>query len=211
VTVFDQNAPRIQGLAELVATLDQTKSAPVEAWDPPYRGDIGLQILGNGQWLYNGSPIERLALVRLFARVLRGDADGRYYLVTPAERVDVIVEDAPFLAVEMQLDGVGVDQQLTFRTNVDDIVRCGADHPLRFEIEPTRGGLKPYVLVRGRLWALVTRALCYDLVESSGPALAMQNSSKLGRKGLGGPSDRFGIWSGGVFFEMTDQENADGG
>jgi uncharacterized protein len=137
---------------------------PVETWNPPYCGGIGLKILRNGVWLYQGSPIGRIALVKLFASILRKDADGKTYLVTPAEKVDVDVEDAPFLAVEMAVTASGATQWLTFRTNVDDIVTVDAAHPLRFVTEEGSGGLKPYILVRGRLEALVTRAVYADLV-----------------------------------------------
>ena len=160
----------------------------MEKWDPPYCGDIGMAIRSDGVWLYQGSPIGRMALVKLFAGVLRKDADGRHYLVTPAEKVDVAVEDAPFLAVEMEVRGAGPAQTLIFRTNVDDIVEAGPEHPLRFAVEPGSGGLKPYLLVRGRLEALVTRALYYDLVE-----LAVTEEGR----GLG-------LWSGGAFFPMQE-------
>jgi hypothetical protein len=148
-----------------------------------------MAIRADGVWLYQGSPIGRMPLVKLFARVLRRDADGRYYLVTPAEKVDVAVADAPFLAVEMQVEGRGSSQQLVLRTNVDDVVRVGADHPLRFAEEAGSGGLKPYVLVRGRLEALVTRALYYDLVELAEPRLLE------GREVLG-------LWSCGHWFAL---------
>jgi len=190
----DVNDNRIQGLAQLLADQDSSKPAPVESWDPPYRGDIGLEIQADGRWFYQGSPIERQALIVLFSRVLRCDADGRHYLVTPAERVDVDVADAPFMAVEMQVDGVGRAQQLTFRTNVDDIVRGGANHGLYFKTDAATGGLKPYVTVRGRLVAVLTRALSYDLV-----ALAMANAEQSDPKMAG----RIGIWSDGIFFEMA--------
>lgn len=180
---------RIHGLAELLLAQDSSVLAPVESWDPPYRGDIGLAIKADGTWLYQGSPITRMAMVRLFARVLRRDGDGRHYLVTPAERVDINVDDAPFLAVEMQVDGAGADQQLIFRTNVDDIVRCGPANPLFFKEEPGTGGLKPYVLVRNRLLALVTRAICYDLAE-----LAVPNA---------GNGDTLWVWSGGGKFALA--------
>jgi hypothetical protein len=142
-----------------------------------------MAIRRDGTWTYQGSPIGRKPLVRLFSRVLRRDDDGRTYLVTPAEKVDVSVEDAPFLAVEMEVGGSGADQIITFRTNVDDVVVCGPDHPLRFEVEAGSGGLKPYLHVRGRLEALVTRAVYYDLVE-----LAASDG------------DRLGLWSQGHFF-----------
>ena len=160
--------------------------APVETWSPPYCGDIGMRIRSDGVWLYQGGPIGRVSLVKLFASVLRRDADGKHYLVTPAEKVDVTVDDAPFLAVEMEARGRGRDQQLTFRTNVDDIVVAGPEHPIRFAVEPGSEGLKPYLHVRGRLEALVTRAIYYDLVE-----LAVEEA---------GPG--LGLWSGGAFFTL---------
>ena len=181
---------RIQGLEALLRDQHIGRPAPVEQWNPPYCGDIGRSIRADGVWLYQGSPIGRMPLVKLFARVLRRDADGRTYLVTPAEKVDVGVEDAPFLAVEMQIEGAGPDQILVFRTNVDDIVRCGPEHPLRFVEETGSGGLKPYLRVRGRLDALVTRALYYDLVELAQPR-------------SGTEPDRLGIWSGGQWWELA--------
>jgi uncharacterized protein len=154
---------RISGLEALIQAQAGKGVPPVERWDPPYCGDIGLAIAADGTWFYGGSPIGRIGLVKLFASVLRKDADGRHYLVTPAEKVDVAVADAPFLAVEMEARGEGRAQELIFRTNVDDIVVAGAEHPLRFAVATEAGGLKPYLLVRGRLEALVTRALYYDL------------------------------------------------
>lgn len=195
MSATDVDANRIHDLSSLLAAQDMGTSPPVDDWNPPHRGDIGLAIKSDGTWWYQGSPINRVALVRLFARVLRRDADGRHYLVTPVEKVDVTVEDAPFLGVELQVEGEGRQQQLIFRTNVDDIVRCGPDHPLRFEIETRSGGLKPYLLVRGRVEALVTRALYYDLVE-----LAIRP----GERPQGISAQRPGIWSGGQFFELAD-------
>jgi uncharacterized protein len=184
------DTPRIAGLEALLQGQVGSGPAPVEKWNPPYCGDIGLEILRDGTWLYQKSPIGRKPLVALFARVLRKDADGRTYLVTPAEKVDVRVVDAPFLAVEMEVRGEAAEQTLIFRTNVDDIVTCDGGHPLRFEAEPMSGGLKPYLRVRGRLDALVTRALYQDLV-----ALAVP---------LPGHADTLGVWSSGQFFPLTD-------
>ena len=161
---------------------------PVESWDPPYCGDIGLHIRADGAWHYQGSPIGRPALVKLFASILRKDADGQTYLVTPAEKVDVKVDDAPFLAVEMAVMGEGPEQRLTFRSNVDDVVEVDAAHALRFASAPPDGGLKPYITVRGRLEALVTRAVYADLVALAEP----------GSDGAG-----LGVWSGGVWWRMT--------
>ncbi len=183
---------RIEGLEALLKASPGDVPAPVDSWNPPYCGDIGMMIRADGAWLYQNSPIGRMALVKLFARVLRRDADGAYFLVTPVEKIDIAVVDAPFLAVEMQIDGEGEAQRITFRTNVDDIVVCGPQHPLRFVEEAGSGGLKPYVRVRGRLDALVTRALYYDLVEIAAP------HSEHG-------ADRLGIWSGGVWWELKPE------
>ena len=181
----DVSTNRITGLEALLKERQEKGSAPVETWNPPYCGDIGIKIRSDGVWIYAGTPIGRMPLVKLFASVLRKDADGRHYLVTPIEKVDVDVADAPFLAVEMEVHGSGREQRLVFRTNVDDVVEAGPAHPLRFEVEPASQGLKPYLIVRGRLEALVTRALYYDLVE-----LAVDDGSGLG------------LWSGGAFFAM---------
>ena len=184
------SAGGLSGLEALLKASPGKGLAPVELWNPPYCGDIGLAIHSDGTWFYQGSPIGRKPLVQLFARVLRKDLDGKHYLVTPAEKVDVAVADAPFLAVEMEVLGEGREQTLVLRTNVDDVVRCGTDHPLRFVVEAGSGGLKPYMLVRGRLEALVTRAVYYDLVE-----LAVTE--------VRGGHAMLGVWSGGEFWEMA--------
>jgi hypothetical protein len=137
--------------------------APVEKWNPPFCGDLDIRIAQDGTWFYMGTPIGRHALVKLFASVLRKDPE-RYVLVTPVERVGITVEDVPFMAVEMAVEGEGRNRKVAFRTNVDDLVEIGPEHPLRFEADPD-GGVKPYVKVRGELWARVTRALTYDLVD----------------------------------------------
>ncbi len=189
----DASSHRIGGLEALIEAQAGKGPAPVEIWDPPYCGDIGLKIRADGVWLYRDSPIGRAALAKLFASVLRKDADGRHYLVTPAEKIDVTVDDAPFLAVEMEVHGSGAGQTLIFRTNVDDIVNAGPEHPLRFIVEPDSGGLKPYLLVRGRLEALVTRALAYDLIEIA-----------VAEEGRG-----LGVWSGGAFFPIPEGSSGD--
>jgi hypothetical protein len=135
--------------------------APVHLWNPPDCGDIDMRIAADGTWFYCGSPIGRLPLVQLFSSILRKDGD-RYVLVTPVEKVGVAVDDAPFLAVEMFVEGQDDDQVLSFRTNVEDVVTIDERHPLRFERGPSEG-LKPYALVRDNLWALVKRSLYYDL------------------------------------------------
>ena len=139
---------------------------PVERWNPAFCGDLDMEIKADGTWFYMGTPIGRPALVQLFSSVLRKDEDGKTYLVTPVEKVGILVEDAPFLAVEMVVTGAGEDQALTFRTNVGDVVEAGPEHELRFVDQPETGGLKPYLHVRGRLEALVARPVMYDLVEA---------------------------------------------
>lgn len=164
---FSAGAPQSGALDRLTATVRAASGSkgppPVERWNPPFCGDIDMRIAADGTWFYNGTPIGRPALVKLFASILRKDPD-RFVLVTPVERIGIAVEDAPFLAVEMAVDGEGADREIAFRTNVDDLVRVDADHPIRFERDEA-GGIKPYIRVRGELWALVTRALTYDLID----------------------------------------------
>jgi uncharacterized protein len=169
--------------------------APVHQWNPPFCGDIDMRIAGDGTWLYRGSPIGRAPLVQLFASILRRDED-RFVLVTPVERVGVQVDDAPFVAVELITGHANGAPSLTFRTNVEDFVTVDKDHPLRFERGPS-GGLKPYVLVRGGLWALVKRALYYDL-------------AALGRTQAWEGEDWFGLYSCGVFFPMDKAAELEG-
>ena len=149
-------------------------------------GDIGLRIARDGTWYYRDSAIGRRPLVKLFASVLRREKDGRYFLVTPTEKALVHVEDAPFLAVAMQTKGSGKRQRLTFRTNLDETVEAGREHPLSFRVEKN-GSFVPFVLVRDGLQARLTRPVYYDLV---GPAAT---ETKMGQKEMG-------VWSGGTFF-----------
>jgi len=156
----------LKGLAAAEEAGRQAKGLPpVHLWNPEFCGDLDMRIARDGTWFYLGTPIGRLPLVQLFSSVLRKDADGRTYLVTPVEKVGIRVEDAPFVAVEMAVAGAGAEQVLTFRTNVGDVVEAGPEHPLRFVDEPETGGLKPYVHVRGRLEALVARPVLYELAE----------------------------------------------
>src|ERR1041385_2350285 len=137
---------------------------PVHLWNPPFCGDLDMRIAADGTWFYLKTPIGRHPLVKLFASVLKREGE-KYFLVTPVEKVGITVDDAPFTAVEMRAEGEGAARTLSFRTNVDDWVTAGPGHALRFEPEAETGGLKPYLHVRRDLWALVTRALFYDLVE----------------------------------------------
>lgn len=160
---------------------------PVHLWNPDFCGDIDMRIARDGTWHYMGTPIGRERLVRLFSTILRHDEDGKYYLVTPVEKVGIKVEDAPFLAVAMSVEGVGRDQRLTFTTSVGDSAAAGPEHPIRFVIDEETGEPAPYVHIRARLEALIARAVFYDLAE-----LGTEEEHDGGRW--------FGVWSGGVFF-----------
>ena len=166
-----QTASDAAGLAAMIARASDLKAGgkpglpPVERWNPPFCGDLDMEIRADGTWFYMGTPIGRQPLVRLFSTVLRKDDDGRTYLVTPVEKVGIRVQDAPFLAVEMRVSEKDGQKTLVFRTNVGDVVEAGTEHPLRFEMADGHSELKPYLLVRGRLEALVSRAVMYDLVE----------------------------------------------
>ena len=153
-----------------------------------------MRIAADGTWHYRGSPIAREALVRLFASVLRREPDGRHVLVPPVARVGIVVDDAPVLAVEVVATGEGQARQLTFRTNVGDIVAADAAHPLRFEIEAGTGGLKPYLGIRHGLEALATRALALQLVD-----LAEARDGAMGLR------------SGGAFFPFPAAGDESGG
>jgi hypothetical protein len=168
---------------------------PVERWNPAYCGEIDMRIAADGTWHYMGTPINRPALVKLFSTVLRKDQE-RYVLVTPVERVGIEVEDVPFLAVEMAVEGAGKSRQIAFRTNVDDLVQIGPEHPLRFE-QDANGGIKPYVKVRGELWARVTRALALDLI-------AMGEEKDV--EGVA----TFGVTASGMFFHIAPVSTLDG-
>jgi len=162
---------------------------PVERWNPPFCGDLDMRIAADGTWYYLKSPIGRPALVKLFASVLKREGE-KYFLVTPVEKCGITVDDAPFLAVELNAEETSAGRLLNFRTNVDDWVACGPEHPLRFEPEAGTGGLKPYLHVRRDLWAKVTRALFFDLVE-------------LGEEREVEGQAMFGVTSMGVFFAMA--------
>ena len=153
-------------LAALISRAERAGEGtpPVEQWNPDFCGDIDMVIHADGAWSYNGSPIGRPALVRLFSTVLRKDEDGRTFLVTPVEKLGITVEDAPFQAVEMSREAENGVPRLTFRTNVGDVVAVDAEHPLRFSVAED-GAFTPYVTVRGRLEARLTRSLTFDLAD----------------------------------------------
>lgn len=186
------------GLDPASAVLNQVRvkgSLPPHLWNPPFCGDINMRIARDGTWFYEGTPIGRPALVKLFASVLRKEPD-RFVLVTPVEKVGIVVEDAPFIAVEMVAEEAAGELVLRFRTNVEDWVTAGPEHALRFEAGAA-GGLKPYVQVRGDLWALVARPVFYDLV------------ARGSLRTIGG-EDMFGIASEGAFFPMAPAGEIEG-
>jgi uncharacterized protein len=191
-----QTPQPLRGINDLQALISRANDGsrglpPVEKWNPPFCGDIDMEIRADGTWFYMGTPIGRSPLVRLFSTVLRRDEDGQTYLITPVEKVGIRVIDAPFLAVEMAVTETDGGPLLTLRTNVGDLVEAGAEHPLRFEIEPVTGGLKPYVHVRGRLEALLSRPLMYDLA-ALGEDIAINGI------------DWFAVRSGGEIFPIIE-------
>ena len=165
-----------------------TSLPPVEDWDPPYCGDIGMRIKRDGTWFYGDSPIGRDKLVRLFSTILRRDEDEQYYLVTPVEKILVTVEDAPFIATQMDVTGEGTTQKIIFTTNVGDVCLAGSKLPIYFEFEGHQPS--PYVHVRGKLRAKIARPVFYRLVDI---AVANQENGV----------DYFGVWSEGAFFSMS--------
>lgn len=178
-----------------MARLQDKKLPPVHLWNPEFCGDIDMRLARDGTWYYMGSPIGRKRLVKLFASVLRVD-DGKFYLVTPVEKIGITVDDAPFVAVEADLHGEGDDQVVVFRTNVDDEVIADKDHPIRIETDPETGEPSPYVMVRDGLEALIARSVFYQLVDA-GEEREIDGQIRLG------------LQSSGVFFEIGALEETD--
>lgn len=167
-------------LAEIAQAAAEQRLPPVERWDPPHCGDSGMRIARDGTWYHDGVPIRRPAMVRLFAGLLRREEDGRHVLVTPVEKLDIAVEDAPFLAVEARSEGAGADRRIAFRLNTDEPVVAGPDHRLHL----VDG--RPYLTVRAGLEAAIARPVYYELAE-----IALS-------EGAAPP----GVWSGGTFFPL---------
>lgn len=181
-------------LADIVKAVAEKRLPPVEKWNPTHCGHSDMRIAADGTWFHQGTPIGRMAMVKLFSTILRREPDGRHVLVTPVEKLDIDVEDAPFLAVEATSEGEGRDRRIAFRLLTDDILIAGPDHPLRLETAAD-GTPRPYLHVRGPrdrpLEALVNRPVFYQLADM---ALAEQEAH-------GGP---LGLWSEGVFFAFAD-------
>lgn len=177
---------------DLLAQLPEGKGLPpVHLWNPDFCGDIDMRIARDGTWYYLGSPIGRKPMVRLFSSIIRRDGDD-YFLVTPVEKVGITVEDAPFVAVSVEVSGEGERQVLRFVTHVEDEVEAGAEHPIRVVIDPVTQEPSPYVHVRANLEALIHRNVFYQLVE-----LAVVREID-GRRWLG-------VWSGGEFFPIGEE------
>lgn len=165
----------------------QGKLPPVHLWNPEFCGDLDMVIKRDGTWFYEGTPIGRKPLVRLFSTILKLE-DGKYFLVTPVEKVGIRVEDAPFVAVDINAEGTGRAQALSFTTNVGDSVIAGKDHAIRVERDET-GEPSPYVHIRAGLEALIDRKSFYRMVD-------------LGEAHDVDGTEMFGVWSDGMFFPI---------
>ncbi len=183
--------PSPEGIADAVRASKTRGLPPVHLWNPPFCGDLDIRIARDGSWYYLGSPIGRPALVKLFSSILKKE-DGKYFLVTPVEKVGITVDDAPFVAVDVEAEGDGSEQVLRFTTHVGDEATAGPDHPIRVERDPESGEPAPYVLIRANLEALIDRKSFYRLVD-------------LGRHHDGW----FGVWSSGRFFPVIPSAELD--
>ncbi len=172
-------------LADIARAYDEQRLPPVDTWHPAHCGDSAMRIARDGTWYHEGSPINRPAMVRLFASILRREPGGGYVLVTPGEKLDIAVDDAPFFAVEVRSEGMGPARRLAFRLNTGDLIVAGRDNALR--IDERDDGPHPYLGVRRGLDAALARPVYYELAEAA----------------LAEAPDAPGLWSDGVFFAMT--------
>jgi hypothetical protein len=180
--------PSAEALASAARAAARKGPAPVHLWDPPFCGDLDIRIARDGTWHYLGTPIGRQALVRLFSSILKRE-DDRYYLVTPVEKVGIVIDDAPFVAIDFTVEGEGRAQRLTFETHVGDVVAAGPEHPIRASRDPETGEPSPYVTVRRGLEALIDRKSFYRLAE-------------IGCEHEVDGVAQFGLWSDGSFFPL---------
>ena len=184
--------PSAEGLAASVRATKTRGLPPVHLWNPPFCGDLDIRIARDGTWFYLGTPFGRPELVKLFSSILKREGD-KYFLVTPVEKVGIVVDDAPFVAVDFEPEGVGPAQTLRFLTQVGDEATAGPDHPIRVERDAKTGEPSPYVLIRSNLEALIDRKSFYRLVD------------------LGAHHEEwFGVWSGGVFFPVIPSAELEG-
>lgn len=186
----DNVTPTAESLAAAAGKAAKGGLPPLHLWNPPFCGDLDIRIARDGTWFYLGTPIGRAPLVRLFSTILKMEG-GKYFLVTPVEKVGIRVDDAPFVAVDFTAAGQGRDQVLTFHTNVGDSVAAGPANPIRVERDPDTGEPAPYVMIRAGLEALIDRKSFYRLIE-------------LGSHHHHEGEEWFGLWSGGLFFAMIE-------
>ncbi|WP_406646331.1 DUF1285 domain-containing protein [Aliisedimentitalea scapharcae] len=180
--------PSADGIAASIKASKGRGLPPVHLWNPPFCGDLDMRIARDGTWFYLGTPIGRFELVKLFSSILKLE-DGKYFLVTPVEKVGITVDDAPFVAVDFEPEGHGTAQVLTFSTHVGDTAVAGPDHQIRVVRDPETGEPSPYVHIRDGLEALIDRKSFYRLVD------------------LGAHHDGwFGVWSSGQFFAIIPSE-----
>lgn len=187
--------PTADGLAASARAASKKGPPPVHLWNPPFCGDLDIRIARDGTWYYLGTPIGRAPLVRLFSSILKLE-DGKFFLVTPVEKVGILVEDAPFVATDFEVTEEDGAQVLTFTTHVGDTSRAGAENAIRVTRDPETGEPAPYIHIRRGLEALIDRKSFYRLVEI-GEVASLD--------GL----DWFGVWSGGVFFPMIPAQELD--
>ena len=180
--------PTAEGLAASAKAAKTRGLPPVHLWNPPFCGDIDMRIARDGTWFYEGSRIQRHELVRLFSSILKREGHA-YFLVTPVEKVGIIVDDAPFVAVDFTVVGHGDGQDVTFETHVGDMVRADSNHPIRVALDPASGEPAPYVMVRDGLEALIARSVFYQLVD-------------IGEEQEVDGQTILGLWSGGEFFTI---------
>ncbi|MEL6806518.1 MAG: DUF1285 domain-containing protein, partial [Pseudomonadota bacterium] len=174
--------PDAEGLVASINAVKTRGLPPVHLWNPPFCGDLDMRIARDGTWFYQGTPIGRPGLVKLFSSILKRE-DGKYFLVTPVEKVGITVDDAPFVAIDFEPEGAGAEQTLTFTTHVGDVAVAGTAHPIRVARDPQTGEPSPYILIRADLEALIDRKSFYRLVD-----LCVHEG------------DWFGLWSDGQFF-----------
>lgn len=187
--------PSADTLAAAAKAAGKKGPPPVHLWNPEFCGDLDMRIARDGTWFYLGTPIGRPALVKLFSSIIRKDGE-EYFLVSPVEKVGIKVDDAPFVAVDFEVEGSGQQQSLTFLTHVDDEVTAGPDHPIRVVRDPETGEPSPYVLVRRNLEALIDRKSFYRLVD-------------IGCHEIHDGDRWFGLWSQGQFFPMIPSAELD--
>jgi uncharacterized protein len=180
--------PSAEGLTASLGEIAKKGPPPVHLWNPPYCGEMDMRIARDGTWFHEGTPIGRVAMVRMFSSILKREGD-RYFLVTPVEKVGIVVEDAPFLVVDFLAESTGQSQKLTFYTKTEDMALAGPENAIRVTRDPHTGEPAPYVHIRAGMEGLIDRKTFYRLVE-------------LGTQETVDGTGWFGVWSAGVFFPM---------